>query len=125
MQRAPSVLDQIYDKMPVDWRNSTNIMTGVADVVHAVQQLADRAVGKRQLKIEHAVAQCNDGARREINDAEHENGLLRSVRKISTQLAAMDSRIEMHDVSVAKIAVMKKRAPTNVPALPRFTSFLT
>lgn len=27
MQRAPSVLDQIYDKMPVDWRNSTNIMT--------------------------------------------------------------------------------------------------
>ena len=87
--------------------------------------MADRAVGKRQLKIEHAVAQRNDGARREINDREHENGLLRSVWKISTQLAAMDSRIEMHDVSVAKIAVMKKRAPTNVPALPRFTSFLT
>ena len=60
-----------------------------------------------------------------INDAEHKNGLLRSVWKKSTQLAAMDSRIEMHDVSVAKIAVMKKRASTNVPALPRFTSFLT
>lgn len=77
---------------------------GVADVVHAVQQLADRAVGKRQLKIEYAVAQRNDGARREINDREHENGLLRSVWKISTQLAAMDSRIEMHDVSVAPSA---------------------
>ena len=87
--------------------------------------MADRTIGKRQLKREHAVAQRNDGARREIDDAEHENGLLRSVWKISTQLAAMDSRIEMHDVSVAKIAVMKKRAPTNVPALPRFTSFLT
>ena len=68
--------------------------------------MADRAVGKRQFKIEHAIAQRNDGARREIDDAEHENGLLRSVWKISTQLAAMDSRIEMHDVSVAKIAVM-------------------
>ena len=87
--------------------------------------MADRAVWKRQFKIEYAVAQSDDGARREIDDAEHEDGLLRSVWKISTQLAAMDSRIEMHDVRVAKIAVMKKRAPTNVPALPRFTSFLT
>ena len=63
-------------------------------------------------------------ARRLEKQHEHHDGVADVVHAVQ-QLAAMDSRTEIHDVSVAKIAVMKKRAPTNVPALPRFTSFLT
>ena len=40
------------------------------------------------------------------------------MRKISTQFATMDSSTEMQEVSVAKIAVRKNNAPTNVPAFP-------
>ena len=48
---------------------------GVADIVHEVQQLTDRAVGQRQLKIELAVAQRNDGARRKIDHGQNNNRL--------------------------------------------------
>ena len=41
---------------------------------------------------------------------------LRSQRKISTQLAVIDSSTEMQEVSVAKIAVTKNSAPTTTPA---------
>ena len=43
---------------------------------------------------------------------------LRSQRKISTQLAVIDSSTEMQEVSVAKIVVTKKHSPTATPALP-------
>ena len=43
---------------------------------------------------------------------------LRLVWKISMQLAVMDSRTEIQEDSVAKIAVTKNRMPTAVPALP-------
>ena len=41
---------------------------------------------------------------------------LRSQRKISTQLAVIDSSTEMQEVSVAKIAVTKNSEPTTTTA---------
>ena len=40
----------------------------VADVVHDVQQLTDRAVGQLNLEVEHAVPQRNNSRRGQIDD---------------------------------------------------------